>query len=340
MKYIGSVLLSILVLFPGIKPCFSQIDAGYEVATWYNFKDCAISYTFDDGCSGQFAKAIPIFDEFNYKLTLFVTGSWIIDWAKLKMASENGHEIANHTYTHQNMSDLDYEKQDEELVLCNKLINTNISDKHCTTMAYPYCVKGDEALHQKYFVAVRGCQGFVEGKTPVDFMNVSSVICGDRGQVKMAADFNNQANSAVDKNGWLVYLLHGVDNDGGYSPVASDELKKGLAYLKKNDDKFWVATFDEVARYIKERNCVSVNELNASEISVEIKISVSLYNNELYNYPISIQRELPKKWFNAEVRQNNILIESNIVDDNSRKSIRFNAIPNGGNVVITKKNMQ
>jgi len=49
----------------------NTIDSPYEVGTWAGFKKAAISYTFDDGNSNQFAITMPMFDEFGFKMTLF-----------------------------------------------------------------------------------------------------------------------------------------------------------------------------------------------------------------------------------------------------------------------------
>jgi oligosaccharide reducing-end xylanase len=335
MKHIFSIIGTI-VLFVLTETGYSQVTSPYQVGNWQGFKNCAVSYTFDDGCSGQFTKAIPIFDQFGYKLTLFTVSGWTGNWTNLKNAAAQGHEVANHTSTHPNFGSMTANAQETELTTCNNLINSNISSQKCVTMAYPYCAKGNDALHKKYFIAARGCQGFIEGKTPGDFMNVSSVICGDQGQIKTSANFKTQADNASNSKGWLVYLFHGVDNDGGYSPIPSDTLKKSLEYLKANDSKFWVTTFGNAARYIKERNCALLTETSATTSSITINLTDTLSNNEVFNHPLTIRRTLPEGWTNAAVTQNGAAVNNTIIEVNSVKYIQFDAIPDGGSVVISK----
>jgi len=328
--------LTLVSLLLYVYTVLSQVSAPYQVGTWPEFRSCAISYTFDDGCANQFTKAIPIFDEAGYKLTLFTISSWITNWTDLKNAAISGHEVANHTHTHPNFSGMAVDKQETELKTCNDLVNTNVSTQQCLTMAYPYCVKGNDALHKKYFIAARGCQGAIEGKTPGDMMNVSSIICGSQGSIKKVNDFKTKADQAANQKGWLVYLIHGIDNDGGYSPLPSDTLKASLQYLKNNDAKFWVNTFGNVARYVKERNCVSVKETLVSDNSISIAVTDTLKKDEWYNYPLTFRRTLPEGWTSATITQNGNSVNSWVIEVNAVKYIQFEAVPDGGSVVISK----
>jgi peptidoglycan-N-acetylglucosamine deacetylase len=332
-----SILLAMMLMVTGTG--FSQVASPYQVGTWPDFKSCAVSYTFDDGCSGQFSKAIPIFNEFNYKLTLFTVTAWGPNWTNLKNAAANGHEVANHTATHANLSTLSVDKQKEELEPSNNLINSNVTNQKSVTMATPYCAEGNDARASQYFIAVRGCQGFIESKTPGNFMNVSSLGCGNLSSIFRVKDFKTKADQAVTAKGWLVYLIHGIDNDGGYSPLSSDTLKRSLQYLKDNDSKFWVNTFGNAARYIKERNCTSVSETSATETTISVSVTDTLSNNETFNFPLTIRRPLPEGWSGATVTQNGNAVKDTLIEVNSVKYIQFEAIPDGGSVVISKVNI-
>ncbi len=57
------------------------VDPPYEVGTWQGFRKVAISFTFDDGSPNQFTKVIPMFNEFNFKLTLFTVTSHQLELA-------------------------------------------------------------------------------------------------------------------------------------------------------------------------------------------------------------------------------------------------------------------
>jgi peptidoglycan/xylan/chitin deacetylase (PgdA/CDA1 family) len=314
---------------------FSQeVDSAYEVGTWHGFRTSAVSFTFDDGTANQFTKAIPIFDEYGFKLTLFTVINWSSgNWNALKSAAANGHEVASHTMTHPYLGPMTIEQQTEELRNSKNQINSQIRGEQCITIAYPYCEVSNYAVCREYYIAARGCSGSIESRTPSDFFNISSIICGTEGPVKTVQDFNNRANSAASSKGWLVYLLHGVDNDGGWSPVVSDTLRGALEYLNSNPSKFWVSSFSNVVRYIRERNSTSVVELSVTDSIITCEITDTL-DNEIYNFPVTVRRELPEGWISASVSQDGSIISSQVVEIDSKKYVMFDAVPDNGAVSI------
>jgi hypothetical protein len=313
----------------------------YTVGTWRGFRTAAVSFTFDDGCPNQFSIAIPMFNEFGFKLTLFtVTGSnwvWPADWSKLRSAAANGHEIASHTVTHTNFSGMSNSLQTMELRHSQEEINALIPGHQCITMAYPFCASGNASLVGKYYIAARICSGTIELATPPDFMNISSITCGTEGPVKTTQNFISTFRSALDSKGWCVFMLHGVDNDGGWSSVDSSILKETLKYLSAQTSDYWVATFGDVVRYIKERDNASITEISAQDTSITFQVTDTLPDS-IYAYPISLRRVLPHGWSSATVMQNHLPVESQILEIDAVKYIQFDLAPDCGNVVITKKN--
>ncbi|MGO8837599.1 MAG: polysaccharide deacetylase family protein [Limisphaerales bacterium] len=315
------------------------VAAPYEIGTWRGFRPAAVSYTFDDGCSNQFAVAIPMFDARGFKLTLFsvvgATSGMFPGWPKLQKAAAGGHEIASHTLTHPNLGQLSDSQQTTELKDSQAAINANISGQKCLTLAYPYCVEANEALTGQYYIAARTCSGRIVPATPANFMDISSFVCGSQGSVRTTQDFNHQANDAVAANGWCVFLLHGIDNDGGYSPVSTATLQGSIDYMSANRDKFWVETFGNVARYILERNAASVRETSSRDDSITLQVTDNLAGS-IFNYPITLRRPLPTNWPAAVVSQNHQPVSAQIVDIASKKYVMFDVVPDGGDVIISK----
>ena len=152
----------------------------FDIAQWQGYRSAAVSYTFDDNCPNQLAIAVPMFDQFGFKLTLFtVTSSswgWQANWTGLQNAANEGHEIASHTIDHQSLSGLNDAQQQTELQVSRDTINARIRGQACLTFAYPNCVTGNSTLVKSYYVAARGCSGQVVSTTPGDFMNISSFV--------------------------------------------------------------------------------------------------------------------------------------------------------------------
>jgi hypothetical protein len=335
MKQASSFLVA-AVLVMSHTAYAGTVARSYEVGTWPGFRSAAISYTFDDGCSNQFAVAIPMFNEFGFKLTLFTITGWSPNWTALQDAAAKGHEVASHTVTHPNLSGLTFEQQTAELKNSRDDINAHITGPNCVTTAWPYCATGNLGLCGQYYIAARGCQGFVEGSTPGDFMNVSSLICGNLGSVQTATNFNNMCDSAAASKGWCVFLIHGIDNDGGYSPLPSATLRASLQYLDTRRGTFWVSTFGNVARYVMERNAVSVTDLASDETHVALQMTDTL-DNGIFNYPVTLRRPLPAGWPSARITQKDRVIPGEIVVyGRAGKGIMFDVVPDGGEVILTK----
>jgi oligosaccharide reducing-end xylanase len=319
--------------------CHSQtIDSSYEVAAWPQFRSGAVSFTFDDGCANQFAVAMPMFDKYNFKTTFFTVINWSPNWRTLKTAAANGHEIASHTLSHGHLGAMTNDQQISELRDSQKDINTNVTEQKCLTIAYPYCELGNSSICKQYYIAARGCSGVVEPKTPANLMNISSIICGSLGSVQRTSDFTSKINATVNAKGWVVFLIHGVDNDGGYSLTTSTELKGALDFLETNKNKFWVATFSDAARYIRERNAVSVKETVVKDSALIVSITDTL-DNSIYNLPVTIRRSVPNGWDSLSVTRNGKVVNYQITDVNSKKYLMFDVVPDSGDLLIKKINV-
>jgi oligosaccharide reducing-end xylanase len=331
-------VLIYLVLTWGDISKSQTIDPGYEVATWLGFRNAAITYTFDDGCPNQFTKAIPMLNEFGFGGTFFTVTSWSPNWSALQNAVLQGHEVGSHTVTHADLSTLDKNAQNAELENSANAIYSHIEGLHGLTLAYPYCRPSLDSLTRLYYFAARHCQGNIESSTPVDLMNISSLICGELGSVNSSVVFQQKADTASSSHGWCVYLIHGIDGDGGYSNLASATLRESLEYLDANPEKFWVGTFGNVVRYIQERNCLSVTELEELDDTIKIEVSDTL-DNAIYNHPVTLRRPLPENWGYAAGLQAGLEIHTTVVEISSVKYIQFDAVPDSGEILIFKSDI-
>jgi hypothetical protein len=343
MTSVKKFIFIYIVLLSGSICNAQTVAEPYEVGIWPGFRSAAITHTFDDNDLNQLAVAVPMFNDFEFKLTLFTltgtgTGWKNPNWSGLQAAALQGHEIASHTVTHPYLNQITLEQQKTELEESYNTITTQIPDLSGLTLAYPFCMLGNDSLISQYYIGARGCQGYVEKSTPNDLLNISSIVCGSEGSVKTADNFNSRANAAVNSNGLCVFLLHGIDDDGGWSPVQSSELRSHLEYLNANKHKFWVSTFGNIVRYIKERNAVSITELNVQDDFITLLVTDTL-ENEVFNLPLSVRRPLPEGWTAAEVTQNGQATNVKFSKIDLIIYVIFDVIPDGGEVVLTKSNI-
>jgi len=311
------------------------VDQPYEVGTWGDFAKGAVSFTFDDNTSNQLTVAQPMFDEFGFHMTMFIVCDWVGDkLADYKAPFEKGHEIASHSVSHPSGT-----MPANQLGPSQQKIKEAIPGEMCATIAYPNCNSPGDNEVKKYYIAGRICNGAANGKTPSNFMQISSTMCGSTGANTTQA-LNGVADQAASQGGWGVYLMHGMDpvasGESNYSQTSPQALKGCLEYLDKNRNKVWVETFGNVARYIKERDKASVKEKESSGDKIVVEVTDDLPDS-IFNFPLSIRRPLPDGWTTAYVSQNDKEIEDSIVTDGSNKFLVFKPVPDGGDVVISKE---
>lgn len=315
-----------------------QIATGYQVAKWYQFKQAAISYTFDDNTPKQITVALPLFDQYGFKATLFTVTSptWYLaaNWAGLKTAAANGHEIGNHTVSHGDLNTQTIAAQENEYSQAQTKIETEITTSKNVTIAYPSCKIGDKATLAKYFIAGRICSQVINSSSPTDFLNISSITGGVNG-INTAQGFNDRVVLATTTEGWCVFMFHGLDTESGYSTIQSSVLSSHLSYMNTNKSNYWVGTFGNVAKYIKQRNAASVAEVVVDADHLEVNVTDGL-DNTIYNVPITVRRVLPNNWTNATVTLGGVTVASRIATVGLQQYVVFDAVPDQGTITLIK----
>ncbi len=334
IRYITGLLF--VLMTTSVLSQAQTIAEKYQLARWLDNKPAVVTYTFDDNDANQLPVALPLFDEYNYKVTFFALtrANWRpIDWEGLKAAVENGHEVGVHTATHPDLTTLTVEQQREEYEFAIEDIKNNIPGYNPLTVAYPYCNIGDSDLVSELFIAGRICSGQVIGGSPSDFNLLSSMVAGSESSIQRDRDFNGRADDAARAKGWTVFLLHGIDDDGGYSPVASRELADHLEYMNENEATFWVATFVDVVKYIKSRDAASVTEVSADENEIVVQVSDSL-DREIYDQPVTVMREIPEGWDSVSVSQNGKAVPTGTTEIRTTRYSWFTVMPDSGDIIL------
>ena len=300
-----------------------------EIATWSGFRKGAVSFTFDDGAPSHVSDAGPLFDKYGYKATFNLVVNWNPDWSGFGNLAKNGHEIASHSNTHGN-------NMSGEEASSKKAIEGKIQQKYgVITVAYPNCnVPNESAVLQNYIVG-RICNSgnSIVGKDgPSNWAQVPAIITGPNG----SNDFKGPMGSVVNSNSWVSFLTHGFSgkNNGSatYSPTDIGLIEDALKYAQQNDKDIWVAPMGHVAMYIKERKASKVEVTQSYETSMTIELTHNIKDNVSdYDYPLSLR--VKSDWMKVEVTQKGAKLESKV----DGGYIYFDAIPNGGDIVVTRK---
>lgn len=280
----------------------------YKLTSWPENAKCAISYTFDDGCPNQLTIAMPIFAKYDRCATFYLVKNWVGEnWAPWIEAATVGHEIACHTVTHPNLYELTDEVVESELQGCKSMIDSLVSQEHLPTVAYPYCATPkNEKLISDTYIAGRICNNHIEPATPADFVRISSFGVGSESPLNCCDSLVALFEKTESAGGWCTLLFHEIDEGTGYSPFASSELDKSLAYLtsEENEGDYWVAPFAQVARYILRRNATKIEETAVAKDSFTFKVNTlpAVYTDEV----LTIERNMPEGWTKCKLQDDKV----------------------------------
>jgi hypothetical protein len=98
------------------------------------------------------------------------------------------------------------------------------------------------------------------------------------------------------------------------------------------EDNLWVATFGDVARYMRERMDASVSsELKRGEILVDVGHSLDAGQ---YDLPLTLKTYVPTEWKEVQVEQEGRQ-KIQPLTDSLGSYVLYRAIPGGGRIRIT-----
>ncbi len=63
-------------------------------------------------------------------------------------------------------------------------------------------------------------------------------------------EFIDYCKSALETGGWAIIIFHGIGDDK--MPTDINVHQELINYLKENEDKYWVAPFQKIAKFIRE----------------------------------------------------------------------------------------
>ncbi|MEY3417499.1 MAG: hypothetical protein RL060_1611 [Bacteroidota bacterium] len=348
-------------------PEMAIIAKEVSIADWQGFAKAAYSLTFDDGLLSHTTHLAPILEKHHLKATFFLVSdalqeneqaqaSWRYGyWERFKALVALGHEMGAHTCSHahlgacalgtaKDVGALRYEIQHPLNVFAKWIPNAQVS-----SFAYPFGefnaqVKSEVAPH--YMVA-RGVSSGINQPKTMDWMAIHCDALSYAAGRTLASDIekfkilqNDIVQHTIPTGAWSVYLAHdvlpfeeAVNAKDSWQPVSVESFDLFAAWLAQQqmDNQLWVAPFGTVAKYIKEKNNVTVTYLLRAQ-SIELNVTDNLVDTQ-FNVPLSIEVEVPNAWTNIAILQNNQKITP--ASFNNGK-LRLNIVPDAGLLIITQ----
>ncbi|MBQ6024184.1 MAG: polysaccharide deacetylase family protein, partial [Lachnospiraceae bacterium] len=201
-----------------------------------------IALTFDDGPSATTTgQVLDVLDRYDVKATFFLIGQNINDGTRAIMQRQNsaGHELANHSFTHSDMTRMSYSAIQDEINRTNNLIR-QYTGQTPKFFRPPY-ISINNTMYQAIDLA------FVQGAMLNDWENGTSVQqrvnnalnAARDGQIIMLHDFegNYQTVQALSQ------IIEGLKNQG-YQFVTLSELFQYKGKNANQEYKIWSNVFN------------------------------------------------------------------------------------------------
>jgi peptidoglycan/xylan/chitin deacetylase (PgdA/CDA1 family) len=226
-----------------------------RVLPW-NGHSAAVSLTFDDAKPVQLDVAVPELNKRDLHATFFLIVSKLTRLDDWRRAQAEGHEIGNHSVSHQHPAELTQESEELEVEDAKKFLDSNFKS-NVIIFAYPYAELSPGLLFwvKKYDFAARGWQGndaspYVSSDADPDWYNLPSQSAYTKYD---AAFYKNWIDNALANHAWSTLQIHGIgDPSTGFEPIPTDTFLSLLDYLQEQQSKgLWVAPFGAVAAYLR-----------------------------------------------------------------------------------------
>jgi len=267
-----------------------------HIAKFKGDRAAAVSITLDDGLRNQDEVAVPLLNRYGIKATFFVIPGLTPEtkededkkkpgdlggmcWPHLKELAAQGHEIANHTWTHVPLTkikdgqsiDMEPAKLDAQVAKAYEAIKERIG-----VTPFTFATPGNgindvvRSVGHKYHPVIREhCERF--GAWP-----------------PTSKDFTAEKANAIverylDQGKPLVWMVHAITD--GYNALSGPEVfEDHLKYLKSREDVLWIDTFANVMHYTMERDAAKLTQsiaVDSARFTLACDLDQTLYHDPL-----------------------------------------------------------
>jgi len=226
-----------------------------RVLPW-NDHSSAVSFTFDDARPVQLDVVVPELNKRHLHATFFVIVSKLARLDDWRRAQAEGHEIGNHSVTHEHPAQLTESSEQVEVEDARKFLDSNFKSK-VIVFAYPYAElsPGLSFWVKRYDFAARSWHGnsdspYVTADVEPDWYDLPSQPAYTNYDV---AVYKSWIDNAFAKQAWTIFQIHGIgDPSTGFEPIPTDTFHSLLDYVKAEESRgLWVAPFGTVAAYLR-----------------------------------------------------------------------------------------
>lgn len=321
-----------------------QLDLGSEIMAAKNGATSIVTLTMDDGVQGYVEKFNNLYKTYGLRGTSMVWSDRLAsNQAFYSRIFEEGYiDLGSHSKTHTTLtSSVSDEVRTAELKGAQSEMRAMFPGQEVITYA-PADNKLDDrsaAIAKETYWAIR------QGKRGFNSLNPPDSGIGGWYDLKIQGVYNpldmdekectldELLDIAAAEPVWMIEMFHGLD--GGFGAVSTAVATQHFAKMGKMQDegKLWVASFPEATKYIRERQNTVITDI-ATEDSRTVTLTMTNLPEDIFNAPLTVRSEVPADWTYAKVTQGGSVQAPELVMENGRYYIYYDAYPNQGEIKI------
>jgi len=320
-----------------------------RICPWDGDRKAAVVITFDDWTPGQYPVAVPELNQRGLVATFFVMKSSIAGgphgWPALVATAARGHEIANHTLSHPDLTKVSPAQLGAEVRGMKAEADAALPAQQMITLAYPFGAFSQavaDSVRRSGHIAARSVfpasnnYTYAFARTDDDYYRI--LTFGMDGTITRRA-LEQQVNQVVQGGGLLTIMYHSVDDAAGthhdnwYALVPQDSLRGQLDMLAARQDQVWITTFARAIQYHREANSAVLREQQPFDGKRWVLTLTDTLNDAIYKQPLCIRVETGKRKFTT-IRQRGVSLP---FEQPAPGVVLFRAVPDAGPIELRSR---
>jgi peptidoglycan/xylan/chitin deacetylase (PgdA/CDA1 family) len=233
-----------------------------------------------------------------------------ITWDELRRYAAHGHEFANHSVTHPFMPALDEANIVYEIEKAGEDIREQLGPKHTFSIEAPYGIDDPRVRPivasrfplTRNWVTDEFMDGYLRGDRRDPTASTRDYVQWQRGPLARTTmeEMKGWVDTSMGRGIWLVLVFHGIEGIG-WEALTTDTMRAYLDYIKEHERHLWIATFQDGAKYARERVNSKVQTKSSGD-SIEVSVTHSL-KPDVYDVPLTARTTVPADWRVVRYRQ-------------------------------------
>lgn len=304
-------------------------------------KKSAVVFTTDDGLLTSVKYYVAEWKKDTLRGTCAIIpgelGNNASQWAPWKTLVAEGYlDLGNHSMTHPagGLVNLTLSQLEPEVNGAKDAIEANVPGYKVITFLCPEGAYNDLVIQK--IMERHAANRVIDNGYNTFNPTVAQIYRLKRQQILSAttvATMNGWIDQAISTGQWVIEAYHGCDNEG-YEPPPCNLLAQHYVYVASKRSQIWNPTFNEIIKYIKERQSATVKNASAGSTSIVLQLSDTL-DNQIYNYPLTVKTEVNSGWTRVTVQQGSATSEKLPVTESGITYVYYDAIPDNGDITLT-----